>query len=113
MNNLSHEEYVAQQRSRAVDLAKGILAGELNVLEAAWELAALRKEVGISGDDPDFAVFSLIQDDTEHLPIGEQRKLWSTEALASKSAEVAEREAWAREDSKSACLNIIARGTAG
>jgi hypothetical protein len=76
MKNLSHEEYVAHQRSRAVDLAKGILDGELNVLEAAWQLAALRNEVEISGDDPDFAVFSLIQDDTEHLPVGEQRRLW-------------------------------------
>jgi hypothetical protein len=113
MNNLSHEEYVAQPRSRAVDLAKGIIAGRLNVLEAAWQLAALRNEVEVSGDDPDFAVFSLIQDDTEHLPIGEQRKLWSTEALAAKAAEVAEREAWAREDSRSACLNIIARFATG
>jgi hypothetical protein len=113
MEESKKDGYVARQRSRAVELAQGVLTGEVNVLEAAWELAALRKEVRVPPDDPDFAVFALIQDETEHLPIGRQRSLWLPEALAAKAAEIAEWEEWAKENSRDACLNITKRFATG
>ena len=109
MEKMTHEEYVARGRGRAVELAKIILAGEANVLEAAWELYFLSHEIEVPTDDPDFAVFMAIQDSTEHLPIGRQRAQWTPAAVEAKADEIGRWELWAKEDSHDACHNIIKR----
>jgi hypothetical protein len=113
MEKMSHSEYVAEQRGRAVKLASRIVAGEPDVLETVQALAHLRHEVDLPEDDADFMVIAGIEDDLENLPIGRQRALWAAEAIQAKAAEVAEREAWAKEDARDACLSIIQRFTTG
>ena len=51
--------------------------------------------------------FTAIVSETTHLPIGPERAYWEPSALARKDAELAEAEAWAREDGLAACRRIL------
>jgi len=81
-------------------------------LPARWqmaEFAGLGYELGVPTDDPDFKAFVAIESETDHLPIGDVRKLWQPEALDRKANEISEAEAWARDIAADACRRIISR----
>ena len=56
---VTYEEYVLSVREKAVLIAAEILSGELPVLDGCHALAALRGEVEVGEDDPDFQVFAV------------------------------------------------------
>ena len=102
-------EDVAGKRRRAAALASQILAGTVDVLEAAIEMHRLRWQVDVPENDPDFEAFRLVESETDALPIGTQREHWATEALARKEPELARSREWALATVKQECRNIIAR----
>lgn len=104
-----HESEI-EARARAVALATEMLAGRLSYLDGAPEMWALQDRVGGLGDrDPDFDAFAVIASETDHLPLGKQRQLWSASALERVAPELERAEEWADRFAQAACKNIIAR----
>lgn len=93
-----------------VDEARGVLAGTSDLLAASCKILDHLAALGFNRDDPDFEVFRCIEDEIDHLPIGEERDNWSTEALARKDPEVRAAQAWAETvGGLDACRSVIAR----
>ncbi|WP_131721641.1 DUF2489 domain-containing protein [Xanthomonas sp. NCPPB 1128] len=92
-----------------MELAAGIVAGSIPLLDGCRRLAALGHRVGVSDDDPDFRMFSLIESETDALPIGPIRKEWAPDALAELAPELLRADAWARPMALCACQSVIAR----
>ena len=78
--------HVAQQRGIAASVALSVLNGELSVLEGR------ERSVGSDGldldrsEDPDLSVIVLVDDETEALPIGEQRALLGSRSHSGEGA---------------------------
>jgi hypothetical protein len=86
----------ARQRARRTIsiIARRMLAGRVSYLDGARALLRLRAKAGLE-DDPTFTAFVLIESETDHLPIGQQRKYWSNAALVAKESEIRRAEEWA------------------
>lgn len=106
---MNHEEYIKEQRKRAVKIASGMLDGSIHYLEGAIELSKLRFEVGLPEEDEDFIVFTGIASEIDHLLIGSTRQYWSKYALYRYEPEIRESIKWAKEISLSECRSIIER----
>ena|SRR5713101_6334763 len=109
MEKMTHAEYVELQRSRVARMASDALNGQLDILEAARQIAALRSELEVSEDDPDLMAFVVIQSETETLPIGVEASHWAEEALLRKAPEVARAREWAWQTAGSELKNLVAR----
>jgi hypothetical protein len=95
---MSHSEWVASQRREAADIARRVIDGKATVLEGAKLIASLTGldfPAGHSGG-AHAETMRLIESETETLPIGAQRDLWSQAALDAHAAELATAEQWAR-----------------
>ena len=106
---MTHEEYVAMQRRRVAELARQILAGEIDVLDGSCQIASLRWEVEVEDCDKDFMAFQLVSLDTDHLPIGREALNWSDEALVRKEPELKRAREWAIETVRAQCASLVAR----
>lgn len=106
---MTHEEYVAMQRRRVAELARQILAGEIDVLDGSCQIATLRHEIEVEYEDEDFIAFRVVSSETDHLPIGVEALNWSEEALARKEPELREAREWAIKTVRAECANLVAR----
>ena len=106
---MTHEEYVTTQRRRVAELARQILAGEIDVLDGACKVAALRHEVEVDDWDQDFMAFVVVSSETDDLPIGVEALNWSNEALVCKEPELKHAREWANETVRAACASLVAR----
>jgi hypothetical protein len=96
--------------SEVVRAAQAAVSGTIPLLEACARLARLAHDLVPSwAEDEDFVVFGLVASETDHLPLGEVRKQWSTPALARADAEIASICDFYRSQILAACSNIIAR----
>jgi hypothetical protein len=75
--------------------AARVAAGELSYLDGARVLLRLRAAAGLA-EDTDFDAFVLIESETNHLPVGMQRRFWAEAALKTKEADLRHAEEWAR-----------------
>ena len=101
-------------RTKAVAIAKGVLGGHIGIIDGCRQLSTLGHEVVPDWRvDDDFVVFGALDSETDHLPIGEPRRLWDPVALAQKDVEIKRFETRVREDVFAACRSVINRfGTA-
>jgi hypothetical protein len=106
---MSHEEYVAMQRRRVVEMARQILAGELDVLDGSSKIVSLRTEIDIALDDDDLMAFVCVESETDRLPVGAEASNWSDEALARKEPELRRAREWAFQTVRQPSENLIAR----
>ena len=102
------DEFVILQREHVLRVARSVLAGTVSVLAAARELSELR-EIYPDDSDADLLVFIGVASQIDHLPIDDERRNWSTSALAEKDFEIAEAEHDFRPDMRRACERIVAR----
>lgn len=109
IERMTHEEYVLSVRREAVEIAAGILSGEVPVLEGCHSLAALRWEVEVDERDPDFMAFAIISSETDALPIGAVRTHWAPEAMARLEPEIQSAIAWATPQALPACKSLVQR----
>jgi len=109
IERMTHEEYVLSVRRQAVDIAAGVLAGEVPVLEGCHSLAALRWEVEVDERDPDFVTFAMISSEIDALPIGAVRSLWAPDALARLEPEIQSATSWATPQALPACQSVVQR----
>ena len=56
-----------------------------------------------------FSTFTLIDSETDHLPIGEVRERWALESLARKDADIARSERMYEDLARTAAKELIAR----
>ena len=112
---MSEPQRVAYVRGKIVAICLAILWEDMEAIPGACILTKLRYDLlpdGVTGwieRDEDFDAFVGICSETDHLPIGFERRNWSAEALAEKDPEVIEAERWAKEIAKPACKKLIER----
>ncbi len=106
---MSHDEYVATQRRRVAELAREILAGEIDVLDGSSKIVSLRDELDINRDDDDLMAFVVVDSETDALPVGAEALNWSEGALARKRPELERARSWAFDVVRQPCQNRVAR----
>lgn len=79
------QESVAQARERVADAARELLAGRIDLVEAARRILAWQ----LRADDRDaaFLVFAGINEETKTLPSESERENWWPDALALRDAD--------------------------
>jgi hypothetical protein len=108
-DNWHNEEYMNLRRSEVVQIANKILDKKLGIIEGVRKLRLLHHEVSENDFDPDFLIFTSIDSETDHLPVGEVRKHWSSNALELKDKEIDDAEEYYREEVFDTCKELIKR----
>lgn len=98
-----------EQGAVIVKVAQAILNGTMDVIDGARMLHGLGHDVSADDLDPDFSIFVVIDSDTDHLPIGDERQLWSENALVEKDEEIRKIKAFYKDDVVQACTRLILR----
>ena len=94
------------EHRKAKEIAQAVLDGRTTVLEAARELASLAHTDAIAEwEDRRFIIE--IESETDHLPVGEVRKLWAAHALAEKDVEILRAEEIYRTHFLETCRRIV------
>ena len=107
---MTHDDFVALQRRRCAAVAAAMLQGDVGLIDGARQLSTLSHDVvEYWAEDEDFREFGVLDSETDHLPVGEQRALWAPAALVEKDADVARIEASARAAVLAACRRVVAR----
>lgn len=109
IERMTHEEYVQSARQQAVEIATGILNGEVPVLEGCHSLAALHCEVNVDESDPDFVTFAMISSEFDALPLGPVRAHWAPKALERLEPEIQSAIEWAKPQALPACQSVVLR----
>jgi hypothetical protein len=99
-----------QPLSFAVDLAQRILVREVGVIAGCREMTMIRNR-GRLHDDRLLDPFAGVDSETEALPVGPVRELWSEDALREADLKIAQAEAAYRDFVEMACRALIGRGT--
>jgi len=94
---------------KMAQIAAGMLHGRIGIIEGSRSLHALQHSLPEIELDPDFTVFDAIVSETDHLPIGQERALWSKTALLEKDNEISLAEKHYKDKILQACQNIIQR----
>jgi hypothetical protein len=71
---MNSDEYRAYQIRRLVAAVRDGIAGRVGVIEGSLLLLEYRNAVTRDDLDPDFRIFTVVNSETDHLPIGEVRK---------------------------------------
>jgi hypothetical protein len=100
--------WVDDAPERAIAIARGVLAGELGVIESCRTLSSARWEFGSDMKDQ-FSAFVAIDSETDDLPVGAVRDLWNSDALALKDLEISRYEQLYRTQVLEACSALIER----
>jgi len=91
---------------KAKEIAQAVLDGRTAVLEAARELVSLAHTDAIAEfEDRRFIIG--IASETDHLPVGEVRKLWAPYALEEKDVEIARAEELYKADFLETCRRTV------
>ena len=94
---------------RARDVAQSALDGRTTVLEAVRQLASLAHTDAVAElEDRRFIIG--VESETDHLPVGEVRKLWAPDALKEKDVEIARAEKLYQPHFLETCRRIV-KGT--
>jgi hypothetical protein len=93
------------EHQQARDVAESVLAGRTKVLEAIRAFVPLAHTDAIA-DVEDRRLIIGIDSQTDHLPVGEVRKLWAPSALKEKDVEISRAEELHRSDFLEACRRI-------
>ena len=93
------------ERHQARDVAEAVLAGRTTVLGAVRTLVFLAHTDAIA-DVEDRRLIIAIDSETDHLPVGEVRKLWAPSALKEKDVEISRAEEVYRSDFLETCRRI-------
>jgi hypothetical protein len=99
----------AAPQQRVIEVASAMLAGEIGIIEGSRLLCSLRSCIPLSDHDPDFLPFVGIDGETDHLPVGDVRQHWASDAHARKDQEIQAAETFYRERARSGCEHLLTR----
>jgi hypothetical protein len=109
MNDVTHEDYVASVRSRIATVATQMIDGSIPFLEGARLVNSLLADAEVDDGDPDRVIFRGVESETDSLPIGAVRDLWSEDALARLEPEILAATEWAKEVARDSCASLARR----
>jgi len=95
-------------RGKIVAICEAVLAEEIGIIAASRRLTALGLKL-FDRHHEDFSTFRAVDTETDHLPVDIERSNWSEEALEGKDIEIAEAEAFYKNDVIAACRKLIER----
>ncbi|MCE0499538.1 MAG: DUF2489 domain-containing protein [Methylacidiphilales bacterium] len=95
-----------KQCRRLIARANELIEGRATVLETARKLIKYRFWFRAE-NDPDFQTFAAIDSETDHLPLGNVRQHWASEALKKKDIEIQQAETQFRPQAIEAAHNLI------
>jgi hypothetical protein len=98
----------AKLERQAAALARAMLEGREGVLAGARRMHVLLFQLSMD-DEPVRRAFTAILSETDHLPVGPERKHWAAHALELKDREIAQAEAHFRDLALGACREVLAR----
>jgi hypothetical protein len=110
-SSLSEARAVA--RRRAAEVASEVLDGQVDYILGARQLVGLRSSVDVPDGDQDFTIFTLIDSETDALPVGPARARWDPSALARLEPDIVRARSWAREVGAAAFRNVVGRFSLG
>ncbi|HEX3323464.1 MAG TPA: hypothetical protein VHR84_22365 [Terriglobales bacterium] len=90
---------------KAREVAQAVLDGRTTILEAVRELVSLAHTDAIA-NEADRTLIIAIESETDSLPVGEVRKLWSPDALKVKQPEIERAEEHWKAEMFGACKRI-------
>lgn len=93
-------------QKQIVEVARGVISGEVGLIAGSRQLWRLGLDVAPKRD-PDFTFFCGLDSLSDHLPIGEVRRLWDPDALREKDSEIAKFESHYREQALEICRRLI------
>lgn len=96
------------ERQAAREIAQAVLERRTTILEAARNLYSLARTDAIADED-DRILITVIYSETDHLPLGEVRKLWAQDALEAKEAEITRCEELWKPQFFEACKRILGK----
>ncbi|SRR6266567_377409 len=108
MATIYNEEHRRLASAKIVATAQHILSGQLGIVAGARQLSGLRFDVGAE-HDADFIFFVGVDSETDHLPVGEVRSRWSSDALKAKDEELQTYESSVRDKAFRVCQSLIQR----
>lgn len=104
---MESESYQNCLGKKTIVVCEEFLRGEIGVIAASRHLVSLFAHMNM--DDSDFILFKAIESQTDHLPIGEERKNWNTEALKRKDIEISEYELTFKNEMIETCQKVISK----
>ena len=106
--DINQEELIHRRTARLIEIARGITDGSVGIIEGSRKISSMRHELS-DPDDVIFNIFIGIDSETDHLPVGDERRHWSKDALAAKDTEILKYEDSQRSDAQAACKRLIER----
>ena len=106
MHEHSYADY-ERRKSELLDVAHGILNGEVGILEGSHAIAAIRHVIDPEQRDEDLLGLAGVESQTDHLALGDLRGRWDPELLIEKEAEIARWESFFRSTVLECCRCII------
>lgn len=91
-----------------VSLAKTILDSKMRMIDGCHEMFKLLMGFPLQYEK-DFLIFTAVASETDHLPIGDERKNWDKKILRQKEIELADFENFYKKEIISACKKILRR----
>ena len=104
--NVYRSPGIGVRPSEAKEIAQAALDGRTTVFEAVRALVSLAHTDAVA-DVEDRKFIIGIESETDHLPVGEVRKLWASSALKEKDVEIARAEELYRVDFLETCRRIV------
>jgi hypothetical protein len=107
--HLSREAFVHDQRQWALAIAKALLHGRLGPTEGARLMVRFRGKLGLPDDEEFHLLRSFIglESETDDLPVGTERDLWSPNAIKQKAVEIARYDSLWGFDVRMACQRLV------
>ncbi|MBX3736271.1 MAG: hypothetical protein KF715_06270 [Candidatus Didemnitutus sp.] len=102
-------ERYEEARVNAMAVLVALIEGKTDTILAARKLSSLRRALAGNEFDDDWRTFTCIDSETDHLPVGEERKQWAADALAAKDVEIQHTEDRYRDPALAAACNLLRR----
>lgn len=94
--------------AKMIQTSKKILNSEVDLIQGCRAMYSLL--IGFPEQyEKEFLIFTVVPSETDHLPIGDERKNWDKDVLTIKDLEVKECEDFYREEVFKACKEILRR----
>lgn len=102
------ENYQIRLNEKIVEICKEILKEKIGIIAGSRQLISLFAEKS-NKDDFDLTLFIAIESETDHLPVGFERKNWNDEALNRKDIEISEYELARKNEVMFSCQNLVTK----
>ncbi len=94
------------KKQKAIEIATAVINGTVNPIEGCRQLWHMKYDIGMENDE-NFNLFTAVDSETDHLPLGSQKDQCSTSYLERVQREERQYLESARDDIVQACKEII------